>query len=317
MRIEFEKKSENRKYSFIVHLVEHEGYGTLHKLVYPLQVEEMQKVFFTHDMSVFKFNTVDSYILHVTGHMYPIVSNLELLSQNGIKYFLFLHVAPNYYLFKKEKLLFMDYLEYIQKKYGIRFFCPSENVANQYKRNGIDVECIQIGIEKIEKQTELLRLEPYYNKYVTVCTSSDFRYIALKGIDIFVNQMERIGQKENSLILGFDGEYMGVKCRQLSYEDFLNVLSHSKSYIQFSRTEAYNLTAVQAKQLRVPVLVSNIDGHVDCMKLEVNLYMSGDDFASKLVDIQAKEIINENFIDSIERENTNNFVKSITTSVGG
>ena len=185
MRIEFEKKSENRKYSFIVHLVEHEGYGTLHKLVYPLQVEEMQKVFFTHDMSVFKFNTVDSYILHVTGHMYPIVSNLELLSQNGIKYFLFLHVAPNYYLFKKEKLLFMDYLEYIQKKYGIRFFCPSENVANQYKRNGIDVECIQIGIEKIEKQTELLRLEPYYNKYVTVCTSSDFRYIALKGIDIF------------------------------------------------------------------------------------------------------------------------------------
>ena len=110
---------------------------------------------------------------------------------------------------------------------------------------------------------------------------------------------------------------MGVKCRQLSYEDFLNVLSHSKSYIQFSRTEAYNLTAVQAKQLRVPVLVSNIDGHVDCMKLEVNLYMSGDDFASKLVDIQAKEIINENFIDSIERESTNNFVKSITTSVGG
>ena len=38
MRFEFEEKTEKQKYSFIVHIVEHEGYGTLHQLVNPLQI---------------------------------------------------------------------------------------------------------------------------------------------------------------------------------------------------------------------------------------------------------------------------------------
>lgn len=316
MRLEFEEKNKNRTYSFIVHIVEHEGYGTLHQLVHPLQVEQNQKVFFTNNMCSFKFNLMDNYILHVTGHMYPIISNLEKLSQKGIKYTLFLHVAPNYYHLKKEKKSFLDYLEYIQKKYHIRIFCPSKNVANQYKKIGINVECIQLGIEKIPKQITKTRLKPYYNKYVTVCTSSDFRYGALKGVDIFVNQMEKINEKENALILGFDGEYMGLKCRRLKYEDFLNVLSHSKAYIQFSRTEAYNLTAVQAKQLKIPVLVSCVDGHVDCMRFKDNLYYDNDSIIKKLDKVRTEKVLVRNFEDSIQRESINSFIKSIIENVG-
>lgn len=219
MRFEFEEKTEKQKYSFIVHIVEHEGYGTLHQLVNPLQIEPNQKVFFTHDMPVFKFNLSDTYILHVTGHMYPIISNLDILSRKCIKYLLFLHVAPNYFQFKQEKLFFLDYLKDIQRKYCIKILCPSENVARQYKDIGINVNYAQLGIEKIYELKRKIELQPYYNKYVTVCTSPDFRYIALKGVDIFVNQMEKITEKEDILILGFDGEYMGVKCRRLGYEE--------------------------------------------------------------------------------------------------
>lgn len=316
MRLEFENEDKDRKYSFIIHIVEHEGYGTLHQLVQPLQLEENQKVFFTNDMVSFKFNLRDNYILHVTGHMYPIISNLELLSKKGVKYSVFLHVAPNYYQFKKEKISFLDYLENIQKKYNIRIFCPSENVATQYKKIGINVEFVQIGIEKIPRQVKRIELKPYYDKYVTICTSSDFRYRALKGIDIFTSQMEKIDQKDNALILGFNGEYMGIKCRKFSHNDFLNVLSHSKAYMQFSRTEAYNLTAVQAKQLKVPVLVSGIDGHIDCMKFNINLYHN-ESITPKLIEISSKEVLLKNFEDSIQRESIGNFINSIIKTVEG
>lgn len=318
MRFEFEEKTEKQKYSFIVHIVEHEGYGTLHQLVNQLQIEPNQKVFFTHDMPVFKFNLSDTYILHVTGHMYPIISNLDILSRKCIKYLLFLHVAPNYFQFKQEKLFFLDYLKDIQRKYCIKILCPSENVARQYKDIGINVNYAQLRIEKIYELKRKIELQPYYNKYVTVCTSPDFRYIALKGVDIFVNQMEKITEKEDILILGFDGEYMGVKCRRLGYEDFLNVLSHSKAYIQFSRTEAYNLTAVQAKQLRIPVLVSNVDGHIDCMKLKCNLCKKDElleSIISKINEVRTEEVITQNYRDSIQRESIDNFVKSIIKNV--
>lgn len=143
MRFKFDKNSKNRTSSFIVHIVEHEGYGTLHQLVHPLQNEQNQKVFFTHDMSVFRFNTVDNYILHVTGHMYPIISNLEIIFRKKIKFSIFLHVAPGYYHFKKEKLLFLDYLEYIQHKYNVKIFCPSKKEIRKGKNeNNINIKRI-------------------------------------------------------------------------------------------------------------------------------------------------------------------------------
>lgn len=314
MRIEFENGKKDRKYSFIIHIVEHDGYGTLHQLVQPLQIEENQKVIFTHDMMSFRFNQKDNYILHVTGHMYPIISNLELLSKNGIRYSVFLHVAPKYYQFKKEKLLFLDYLENIQKRYNIKFFCPSENVAKQYEKIGINVGVIQIGIDRIQKQGKKVELKPYYDKYVTICTSPDYRYRTLKGVDVFASQMEKIKLKDKALILGFDGEYMGIKCRKFNHDDFLNILCNSKSYIQFSRTEAYNLTAVQAKQLKVPVLVSNVDGHIDCMKFKVNLY-NNEPIISKLIQIRSKEVILKNFEESIKRESIKSFINSIIKNV--
>lgn len=309
MRFEFQKKSGNIR--IINHIVEHEGEGTLHKLVLPLQMEDNQKVFFTYNMPTFKFNDRDYYIIHTTGHMYPIIKNLEKLSKNNIKYFLFLHVAPRYYEFKKEKKIFLDYLSYIQKKYKISIFSPSKNVAKQYMKMGIETNYIQLGINRINEQVRNRNLEMYYNKYVTVCTSSDFRYMAIKGIDIFANYIQKINKKDEALILGFNGEYMGIRCRKVNSDDFLNILAHSKIYLQFSRTEAYNLTAVQAKQLKIPILVSKVDGHIDCIEFEENLYDENDLLSQKIKEIQKENIIIRNFENSIVRESMKSFIESV------
>ena len=85
MRFIFEDKIENIDNSKIIHIIEHEGCGTLHQLIEPLQEDLQQHVVCTHNLASMKFirNRVH-YIIHTTGHLYPIISNLKLLLDNEI-----------------------------------------------------------------------------------------------------------------------------------------------------------------------------------------------------------------------------------------
>ena len=108
-----------------------------------------------------------------------------------------------------------------------------------------------------------------------------------------------------------------MKCKRLDLEDFLYVLENSKAYIQFSITEAYNLTALQAKRLKVPIIVSDIDGHKDCMKNFCNRYRKEEEFSEKIKLVSEPTCIEQNYKDSIERESIEDFILSIKNNVCG
>ena len=303
----------------IIHIIEHEGYGTLHQLIEPLQEDFEQKVICTHNLVNMKFIRKNvHYIIHTTGHLYPIISNLKLLLDNGVDVSIFLHVAPRYFYFK-EKNVFLDYICNIQRIYNLQCFCPANELTIQYKKAGLHVKSIQLGFSEInvDLNSNNFLLDTYCGKYITVCTSSDPRYIDLKGINEFVDIMEKIDKKEEALIFGFDGNYRGVKCKRLNLNDFLYVLKNSNAYIQLSKTEAYNLTAVQAKRLKVPVLVSDIDGHKDCMKYIDNRLKNEQDFSEKLKLACNIECIDRNYEDSNKRETLDNFIIAIKNTIKG
>lgn len=87
MHIEFLDKTENVKEGKIIHIIEHEGYGTLHQLIEPLQEDFEQQVICTYNLVNLKFIRKNiQYVIHTTGHWYPIVSNLKLLLERGYFY---------------------------------------------------------------------------------------------------------------------------------------------------------------------------------------------------------------------------------------
>lgn len=319
MIFEFLQKVASVSEKQIVHIIEHEGNGTIHHLIEPLQEDINQHVVCTCNLVNMKFIKENfCYILHVTGHMYPIISHLEEILENNIKVFVFLHVAPNYFVFKRKEFFF-EYLLNIQSKYDFKCFSPSNNVAQEYKKLGLKVQSIQVGFPKIQINipSNVLYLRPYCDKYISICTSSDPRYIALKGINDFVDLVDRFNIRKEAIILGFDGMYRGVKCKRLDLNSFLYVLANSKAYIQLSKTEAYNLTALQAKRLKIPTLVSNIDGHMDCMKFNENHVQSILEFENKMKKVTTVECIDQNYNDSINRESLENFIMQINKNVKG
>lgn len=233
----------------------------------------------------------------------------------------FLHVAPKYFELKK-KNFFLDYIRNLQNVYNFKCLCPSKEISMQYKEIGINVNSVQLGFPEInfdfeENSEKKALLNTYCNKYISVCTSSDPRYIAIKGLNDFIDLMEQIGKKEESLILGFDGIYRGVICKRLPLNDFLYVLSKSKMYIQLSRTESYNLTAIQAKRLKIPIIISDIDGHIDCMQCGYNRIRNYNNIDNVIKKVTSAKYIEQNFKDSIKRESLSNFICSVNQAIKG
>lgn len=314
MNISFQTKVRNE--DKIIHIIEHEGYGTIHHLIEPLQVDSEQQIICTYNLTNLKmFRGNYNYIVHTTGHLFPIISNIETILKEKIKISIFLHVAPNY-LIIKEKLNFIFFLKRLQDKYNLLCFCPSNEVSKEYYRYGLIVKAVQIGFVKIVQNDNIMishnNLTCYKNKYISICTSNNPIYMHIKGIDKFVDLIEFLGKKEEALILGFNGEYRGVPCRRFMLNDFLYILSMSKLYIQLSRTEAYNMTAMQAKQLKVPIIVSDVEGHIDCMKKAVNRVKSMEEAINKVKKINyIINTINFNYLDSRDRENIESFILSL------
>lgn len=261
------------------HIIDHEGYGTIHRLLIPLCEQYPNHHIFTSGNEYWSLNQEkiweivhdpDAYIiLHSTGKM-----KTELI-QNFRKHFptsrasFFLHTSYRYQELKGRGDMIHE-LRRVSEAYRMKVFLPSVETAKQYEAYGIPVRAIQLGIPEIyqcrayyEARPEL---EPYYNKIITTCCSNQPVYGFVKGLDQFEQLVSDLHLEDEALIAGID-EVPGskIKAKKFTTHEFLNVLCHAKAYVQLSRYETYNLTAVQAKQFMIPTLTLGVEGVYSCM----------------------------------------------------
>ena len=158
--------------------------------------------------------------------------------------------------------------------------------------------------------TNIKKNEKYYDKIVTVCASENIAYYSAKGIDNFIELVTKENMQKNSLIAGINNyNNSNILMKKFNEKDFLNILCHSKIYIQLSLFESYNITAVQAKRFKIPVILLNAEGNSTCMNGDT--YTSIDEIRKKIIEvvngIYNTEKLEKNYNDSILRESLENF----------
>lgn len=257
----------------IYHIIDHIGFGTIHKLLLPLNDKNTNHEVIDFDNYLkleniaSKMSETDIIVIHTTA------SKKSNFIYNFLKYFkdkkvyIFMHVSANYEVYKGRKDILI-YLKYLNDNFGTIVLTPSKEVTEQYKKIGINARTIQLGVDFSKIDTnEKEELSPYYNKIITTCSSDNDIYKYVKGIDIYEEFINRNNLKKYALIAGTNefGE-INLPCRQFAENDFLNILSHSIMYVQFSRFESYNLTATFSKFLKIPVLLLNSEGNYSCMR---------------------------------------------------
>lgn len=299
----------------IYHVIDHQGFGTIHKLLIPLcEKYSNHKIVNYDDLKLFSKILCDDnciIIIHSTaskksGFLYKF---LDYFANKNV--YIFMHVSANYQLYKGRKDVLL-YLKQITQSYkNIIVLTPSKEVTQQYINYGICAETIQLGVD-IDcfdiKYNPLL--ESYYNKIITTCSSDNPQYKYVKGIDIYEKFIVENNLYSSSLIAGINTyENNKILCKKFNEEDFLNILAHSKMYIQFSRYESYNLTATYSKILQIPVLLINSEGNFSCMNgMVYNEFSKIEDDALKILNGYTNcKIIKELYYDSIFRENIDNF----------
>ena len=121
----------------------------------------------------------------------------------------------------------------------------------------------------------------------------------------------------DALIVGPPLPDMSIHSKRFTHDEFLFILQNSKAYVQFSRFEAYNLTAVEAKRLKVPVILLECEGVSDNVKYGYVCkdFAEMDTTIKKLISCHSNNLVNEvieqNYIDSVRRESLLSFVESI------
>lgn len=296
------------------HVVDHDGFGTMHKLIGALCYKYNNHILLDRNDTLKNFFEYKNSILviHTSGGGNPKV--LYMIEKNkNINIFIFIHTSYNYQKYKKR-----DKLLNILKKYSslknVKILVPSDEVAKQYKEHGIICHVVQLGIKTIDKNKLEYKkeLSKYYDKIITTCSSykNDYKYI--KGIDLFEKFIKSNNLIDDALILGIN-DNAEIISKELSEDDFINVLFHSKLYLQFSRMESYNLTAVQAKQLKIPVILLQAEGNYNCMNGYVynSIEQTEQAALSVLKNKFDKTIVNMLYNDSISRESLENFKKSL------
>lgn len=325
--IDFEENDEINFY----HLIDHKGFGTIHKLLIPLCQKYNNHHIFTpykgdyylSEEELKKINKEKNNVLiiHSTGSKDSVfLNNYNSLFPNK-KIFIFLHTSAEYQKIKKRSD-FINFLIDICNKDHLMVLVPSKEVASQYSKYGIKTIPIQLGISDIEDielyKKEIPKLKKYYNKIITTCSSDKEIYKFVKGIDIYQDIIIKNKLEKYALIAGSDNnDNVIFNCKKFAEEDFLNILYHSKIYIQFSRYETYNITAIQAKRFKIPVLLMNSEGTYSCMngyvfdKVEnlekemLNIILSGND----------NKILEKLYLDSKERESLSSFKDSLEAIV--
>lgn len=304
-----------------LHLIDHNG--TIFKLIHPLSIYPEHKILTSFSSS--HLNKTMRYIkkvskqedinliLHATGNNKIFYNMKEELIKQFKRVYIFLHVSPKHFLIKHRQ----NELQLIKKlslKKNVGILTPSKTLKKEFLQYGIKTSSIQIGIGPINKAG----LDKKKKKFIsTICTSNKKSYRYIKGIDLFSEAVEELGLKKESIILGDDsGMFNGIKTKKVSQNKFLRYIEESKVYLQLSRTESYNLSAVYAKQLKIPLIVSDIEGHKDNVKygFRVKNIEQTKKYIKKILinsqDDEIKKSVEKNYVDSIKRESLENFKKS-------
>ena len=195
---------------------------------------------------------------------------------------------------------------------------PACEVSKQFARWGMNTKTIQMGIPHIENDEKYYnyidRLSPYYNKIITTCSTDNDLAKYAKGIDRFDELMHKLGLQNQAIVAGTNNNKdINVPCYQFNSDDFINILNHSIAYVQLSRYETYNLSAVQAKRMRCPALILRTEGTPSCM---------GDDVCDSIEQLENQlttimtygkdeVIISRLFNDSCKRETVERFVDEL------
>ncbi len=258
----------------VYHIIDHAGFGTIHRLLYPLRDAYVDHRVWTRkspeqlideaQIAAIISNKDARVVVHSTGNIDNIcrgvLAALHLPAGRG---FVFLHTSYTYQKTKgRGDMLYV--LQELQEKYNYTVLTPSKEVAIQYCELGIKAVPVQLGVPGIMRKPESAEyrdeLAPYYGRYITTCSSGKEIYRYVKGIDRFIALSQKYGLEKECLIAGISLSDQLIESAAFDEDDFLNVLYHAKAYIQLSRFESYNLTAAWAKQFRVPVLVLGVEG---------------------------------------------------------
>ncbi len=259
-------------------------------------------------------NTNIKCILHATGSKKYFYSLKDSLAKQFNHLYIFLHVAPKHFLIKG-RLNELQSIKNLVKTNNVKILIPSKELIKEYSCYGLKTIPIQLGAAFDKKS---IKNSSVNKKYIlSVCTAKEPIYHYIKGIDQFSKLIHDLNLNKYAIILGNRNKsFEGIKTKKVSQDNFLKYLSQSKVYIQLSRTESYNLSAVSAKRLKIPIIVSNIEGHKDNIKygFRVNTlneakkalkYILSNPKSPKL-----KTILENNYKDSIKRETLNNFRNS-------
>lgn len=298
-----------------LHLLDH--YGTISNLIFPLARFPEHRILTSFDSSlesavniieglVNKYNP--ALILHSTGNRKPFYSIKEKLFKMSNHPYIFLHVSPKHFMLKNREIELQSIKE-ISESSECGVLTPSSTVGQEFRSQGIDAKPIQVGIDFDEFPCKSSK-----NKHITtICTSEEPIYQYIKGIDLFAEVMDDLKLKDQCMIFGMNSNQYGIKSLKVSNTEFIKCMSESKVYVQFSRTESYNISAIIAKRLKIPCIVSDIEGHRDNLRFGLRM-KSKEDLKNCLEDLlygakscKFNEIIEKNYEDSLTRESLSNF----------
>ena len=307
------------------HLIDHPGFGTLHKLLIPVcefssnhtLFTPYKGLFYLDENKLFEINQSKCrIILHSSGRTDSIYLNHYSTIFPDKKIYIFMHISD-------EKLLIKDRHSTIGKlitfsNQGGTVLTPAREVSDQFARWGIRTQSIQMGIPHIEQDNKysqyIDRLSPFYNKIITTCSTDDDLAKFAKGIDRFDNLMHKLGLQNQAIVAGTNNNNgINLPCHQFSSDDFINILNHSIAYVQLSRYETYNLSAVQAKRMRCPALILRAEGTPSCMSDDVcdSIEQLENQLTAIMTYGKDQETISRLFNDSCQRETVERFVDDL------
>ena len=270
------KKSTHRMKGVIKHLVDAPPPGAIYNLIAPLHGLHRHRVYSSfcsrHYASALSIESWlrdkgEVLVLHASGRDFPYLNLLMSMPEVEAKLYIFMHVSLRYLEFRGRYRFISRLLDMHSREIINGVLCPSREVAKQYACLGVTSKCVRPGIPSIN-DTQLDGsdlIKRYRPKLITTCISDDAKYQWVKGIDRFLELNEKIQSVRRSLVAGFYYPSKGqiVDFTRFTPNEFLSVLSRSGFYVQLSRFEAYNISAIYAKRLQVPIILSSVEGHLD------------------------------------------------------
>ncbi len=301
-----------------IHIVEHYPPGTIYNLIKQLADNyENHRVYLVDSemeakkiLNFMKSNQDEIFVLHATGKNLYIFKNIEsvLSDFNKKNIYIYMHVSYGYLKYNK-RFCAIRKLKKLSK-IGVTVISPSNVVSDFFNLHNIRSITISPGIKSPKILEYNHNLSEYYGKIVSTCTKNDKKYQKAKGIEKLIKIIKRNNLQEYTLFLGSELKNKDIKSAKLSHNDFLNVLYHSLVYIQLSEYESYNITAIEAKQLKIPIILSATEGHFESSAYGflVNNMNEAEEF---LKDILNKNfdynIVYNNYADSINNESLKAF----------